>query len=59
MAATQLFTRTVADLKTLSASTRWIRPKQHRSTALFTLATEVPAALLVRMLGVDIKVAVQ
>ncbi|WP_234383300.1 hypothetical protein [Streptomyces dysideae] len=36
-----------------------IRPKQDRSTALFTLATEVPAAILARMLGVHIKVAVQ
>ncbi|MER6356602.1 hypothetical protein ABT186_33535 [Streptomyces sp. NPDC001634] len=36
-----------------------IRPKQGRSTALFTLATELPAAILARMLGVHIKVAVQ
>ncbi|UKY50312.1 hypothetical protein [Streptomyces inhibens] len=36
-----------------------IRPKQDRSTALFTLATELPAAILARMLGVHIKVAVQ
>lgn len=36
-----------------------IRPKQDRSTALFTLATEVPAAIIARMLGVHIKVAVQ
>ncbi|WP_392675260.1 hypothetical protein [Streptomyces sp. LN785] len=36
-----------------------VRPKQDRSTALFTLATEVPAAILARMLGVHIKVAVQ
>ncbi|WP_327311727.1 hypothetical protein [Streptomyces sp. NBC_01243] len=36
-----------------------IRPKQDRSTALFTLATEVPAAILARMLGIHIKVAVQ
>jgi hypothetical protein len=36
-----------------------IRPKQDRSTALFTLATEFPAAILARMLGVHIKVAVQ
>ena len=36
-----------------------IRPKQDRSTALFTLATELPATILARMLGVHIKVAVQ
>ncbi|MEL3946392.1 hypothetical protein [Streptomyces sp. LNU-CPARS28] len=36
-----------------------IRPKRDRSTALFTLATEVPAAILARTLGVHIKVAVQ
>ena len=36
-----------------------IRPKQDRATTLFTLATEVPAAILARMLGVHIKVAVQ
>ncbi|MFB7224712.1 hypothetical protein [Streptomyces sp. NPDC056227] len=36
-----------------------IRPKQDRSTALFTLATEVPAAILARMLGIHIQVAVQ
>lgn len=36
-----------------------IRPGQARSTALFQLATELPAAVLARMLGVHIKVAVQ
>ncbi len=36
-----------------------IRPAQARSTALFQLATELPAAVLARMLGVHIKVAVQ
>jgi len=36
-----------------------IRPKQDQSTALFTVATELPAAILARMLGVHIKVAVQ
>ncbi|WP_449488392.1 hypothetical protein [Streptomyces purpurascens] len=36
-----------------------IRPKQDRSTALFPLATELPAAILARMLGVHTKVAVQ
>ncbi|MGW0807948.1 hypothetical protein [Nonomuraea sp. NPDC002799] len=32
---------------------------QARSTALFQLATELPAALLARMLGIHINVAVQ
>ncbi|WP_457032652.1 hypothetical protein [Kitasatospora sp. P5_F3] len=36
-----------------------LQPRQDRSTALFTLATEVPAAILARMLGVHIQVAVQ
>jgi hypothetical protein len=36
-----------------------IRPGQARSTALFQLATEIPAAVLARMLGIHIKVAVQ
>lgn len=36
-----------------------IQPGQARSTALFALAEEVPAAILARMLGVHIKVAVQ
>ncbi|WP_329214757.1 hypothetical protein OG257_36855 [Streptomyces sp. NBC_00683] len=36
-----------------------VRPKQDRSTALFALSTEVPAAILARMLGAHIKVAVQ
>jgi len=35
-----------------------IKPGQARSTALFTLATELPAAILARMLGIHIKVAV-
>lgn len=35
-----------------------IRPNQDRSTALFQLATELPAALLVRTLGLHIDVAV-
>lgn len=34
-------------------------PKQDRSTALFNLATELPAAILAQMLGVHTKVAVQ
>ncbi|WP_344597620.1 site-specific integrase [Streptomyces violaceusniger] len=36
-----------------------IRPQQDRSTALFALAAEIPAAILARMLGVHIQVAVQ
>jgi len=36
-----------------------LQPRQDRSTALFALATELPAAVLTRMLGVHIKVAVQ
>jgi hypothetical protein len=35
-----------------------IRPGQARSTALFHLATELPAALLARLLGIHISVAV-
>lgn len=35
-----------------------LRPGQARSTALFQLATELPAAALARMLGINIKVAV-
>lgn len=36
-----------------------IHPQQARSTALFTLAAEIPAAILARMLGIHIQVAVQ
>jgi hypothetical protein len=36
-----------------------IKPQPSRSTALFTLATELPAAILARMLGIHIKAAVQ
>jgi hypothetical protein len=36
-----------------------IQPGQARSTALFQLASELPAALLARMLGIHIEVAVQ
>jgi hypothetical protein len=36
-----------------------IHPGQARSTALFQLASELPAALLARMLGIHIEVAVQ
>ena len=35
-----------------------IRPRRARSTALFQLATEIPAAILARTLGVSIDVAV-
>ena len=35
-----------------------LRPAQSRSTALFGLATELPAAVLARLLGIHIKVAV-
>lgn len=35
-----------------------LRPAQARSTALFQLATELPAAVLARMLGIHIAVAV-
>jgi len=35
-----------------------LRPKQARSTALFQLATELPAAVLARMLGIHISSAV-
>jgi hypothetical protein len=35
-----------------------LRPAQARSTALFGLATELPAALLARLLGIHIKIAV-
>jgi hypothetical protein len=36
-----------------------IHPGQARSTALFALAAEVPAAILARMLGIHIQVVVQ
>ena len=36
-----------------------LNPLQDRSTALFALATELPAAILARMLGIHISVAVQ
>jgi len=35
-----------------------IRPRQARSTALFQLATEIPAAILARTLGINTDVAV-
>jgi len=36
-----------------------LQPRQDRSTALFALAAELPAAVLARMLGIHIQVAVQ
>jgi hypothetical protein len=36
-----------------------IRPAQARSTARFSLAAELPAAILARLLGIHIKVAIQ
>ena len=36
-----------------------LQPARARSTALFALATEVPAAILARMLGIHIQVATQ
>ncbi|MCI2422880.1 site-specific integrase [Saccharopolyspora sp. K220] len=36
-----------------------LNPRQDRSTALFALATELPAAILARILGIHIAVAVQ
>jgi hypothetical protein len=35
-----------------------LRPAQDRSTAMFGLTTELPAALLARLLGIHISVAV-
>ena len=36
-----------------------ISPRQGRSTALFTLAADVPAAILAKTLGMHVQVAVQ
>jgi hypothetical protein len=36
-----------------------LHPRQARSTALFALAAEIPAAILARMLGIHVQVAVQ
>ncbi|MFD9445939.1 hypothetical protein ACFWBR_39210 [Streptomyces sp. NPDC060006] len=36
-----------------------IQPRQDRATALFTLASQVPAGILARMLGIHRSVAVQ
>ena len=35
-----------------------IQPRQARNTALFQLATELPAAVLARLLGIDITAAI-
>lgn len=34
-------------------------PRQDRATALFTLASQIPAAILARMLGIHIRAAIQ
>jgi hypothetical protein len=36
-----------------------ITPRQSRSTALFTLAADVPAAILAKTLGIHVKAAIQ
>ena len=36
-----------------------ISPRQGRSTALFTLAADVPAAILAKTLGIHVKAAIQ
>jgi hypothetical protein len=36
-----------------------LHPRQARATALFTLAAQLPAAILARMLGIHIHAAVQ
>jgi len=36
-----------------------ISPRQSRSTALFTLAADVPAAILAKTLGIHVKAAIQ
>jgi hypothetical protein len=36
-----------------------LNPRQSRNTALFTLAAEVPAAILAKTLGIHIQVAIQ
>jgi hypothetical protein len=48
------YDRLCARLKNIGLS-----PQQDRSTALFALAAELPAAILARMLGIHIAVAVQ
>ncbi len=44
---------------TLRLNRLGIRPNQARSTALFQLATEIPAAILARTLGINIEAAVR
>lgn len=44
---------------TLKLNRLGIRPNQARSTALFQLATEIPAAILARTLGINIEAAVR
>ncbi|WP_188302180.1 hypothetical protein [Streptomyces sp. CBMA123] len=36
-----------------------VKPRQSRNTALFTLAAEIPSAILAKMLGLHIAVAIQ
>ena len=36
-----------------------ISPRQSRNTALFTLAADVPAAILAKTLGIHVKAAIQ
>jgi hypothetical protein len=36
-----------------------ISPRQSRSTALFTLAADIPAAILAKTLGIHVKAAIQ
>jgi hypothetical protein len=36
-----------------------LSPRQGRSTALFTLAAEVPAAILAKTLGIHVRAAIQ
>jgi hypothetical protein len=38
---------------------RGISPRQGRATALFTLAAEVPAAILAKTLGIHVQAAIQ
>lgn len=47
-----------ADRLSQRLATLGIHPARARSTALFALATEIPAAILARLLGIHIKVAV-
>ncbi|CAN5679823.1 hypothetical protein BH09ACT7_BH09ACT7_61080 [soil metagenome] len=48
-----------SDRLTVKLNRLGIRPNQARSTALFQLATEIPAAILARTLGINIDAAVR